>query len=253
MIFEAYSQYYDLLYKDKDYVGESSYIHSLIEEYNSGTKKILEFGSGTGIHGNILGSLGYRVYGIEKSQSMIDLGESPNSFSRKSKNFSCFLGDCQSTYLGNDFDTAISLFHVLSYQTKDEEVMAFLKNVQKQLRTRGIFIFDYWYAPAVWEIGPTLRIKKVANTDLSITRIAEPECFEEKNIVNVHYQNFIENLSTKSISKIEEIHKMRAFNNEEIIQFSTRAGFSLLHTEEWMTSLTPGNNTWGVCSILQKN
>ena len=131
--------------------------------------------------------------------------------------------------------------------------MAVFENAQKQLKTGGIFIFDYWYAPAVWEIGPTLRLKKIVNSDLAITRIAEPECFEDKNIVNVHYQTFIESLSTKSISKIEEIHEMRAFNNEEIIQFSTRAGFSLLHTEEWMTSLTPGNNTWGVCSILQKN
>ena len=77
----------------------------------------------------------------------------------------------------------------------------------------------------VWEIG-TLRLKKIVNSDLAITRIAEPECFEDKNIVNVHYQTFIENLSTKSISKIEEIHEMRAFKNEEIIQLSTRADFS---------------------------
>ena len=252
MIFEEYSRYYDLLYKDKDYFGECEYIKSLIEEYNPETKKILEFGSGTGIHGNILGELGYLVHGIEKSQKMMELGVFTNSTS-KSQNFSCSLGDCQSTYISNDFDTAISLFHVLSYQIKDEEVMAVFENAQKQLKTGGIFIFDYWYAPAVWEIGPTLRLKKIVNSDLAITRIAEPECFEDKNIANVHYQTFIENLSTRSISKIEEIHEMRAFNNEEVIQFSTRAGFSPVHTEEWMTSLKPGNNTWGVCSILRKN
>ena len=131
--------------------------------------------------------------------------------------------------------------------------MAVFENAQKQLKTGGIFIFDYWYAPAVWEIGPTLRLKKIVNSDLAITRIAEPECFKDKNIVNVHYQTFIENLSTKSISKIEEIHEMRAYNNEEIIQLSTRAGFSPVNTEEWMTSLKPGKNTWGVCSILRKN
>ena len=90
MIFEEYSRYYDLLYKDKDYFGECEYIKSLIEKYNPETKKILEFGSGTGIHGNILGELGYLVHGIEKSQKMMELGVFTNSTS-KSKNFCCSL------------------------------------------------------------------------------------------------------------------------------------------------------------------
>ena len=79
--------------------------------------------------------MGYLVHGIEKSQKMIELGVFTNS---KSKNFSCSLGDCQSTYISNDFDTAISIFHVLSYQTKDEEVMAVFENAQKQLKSISV-------------------------------------------------------------------------------------------------------------------
>ena len=67
-VFETYSQYYDLLYKDKDYKAETDYIISLIKEYHSNTDTILELGCGTGMHASILAENGYKVEGIDLSQ-----------------------------------------------------------------------------------------------------------------------------------------------------------------------------------------
>jgi SAM-dependent methyltransferase len=253
MVFEKYAQYYDLLYNDKDYLAETNYILSLIKKYQPETQKILEFGAGSGIHGRILANAGFQISGIEKSQEMIDLGLSSNKGKDQNTNFSCTLGDCTSTILGDDFDTVISLFHVLSYQTSNEEVLALLKNAHRQLKPGGIFIFDYWYAPAVWYLGPTLRVKRVSNQQLAITRIAEPECFWEQNIVKVNYQTFVEDLKSNQISEIEETHEMRAFETDEIEEFANQTGFTPLHSEEWLTSHTPSKETWGVCTVLQKN
>ena len=252
MVFEKYAQYYDLLYQEKDYKTESNYISSLIKRYNPKTKKILEFGSGSGIHGRLLGDLGYQVYGIERSQQMIDLGNQKAELSEATSNFSCVLGDCTKTLIGNDFDAVISLFHVLSYQTFNESITATLNNAYKQLKPGGIFIFDYWYAPAVWNYRPTLRVKKVENTELKITRIAEPECWENKNRVDVNYLTFVEDLSSGLISKIEETHQMRAFDMTEITQFSNSSGFEVLQSEAWMTKESPSPRTWAVCSTLKK-
>ncbi|MBL7937685.1 MAG: class I SAM-dependent methyltransferase, partial [Bacteroidia bacterium] len=63
-VFETYSQYYDLLYKDKNYISETDYIVSLIETFNLSTKNILELGCGTGIHASLLAEKGYYVEGI---------------------------------------------------------------------------------------------------------------------------------------------------------------------------------------------
>ena len=252
MVFEKYAKYYDLLYQDKDYKAESNYISSLIKKHHPETKKILEFGSGSGIHGRLLGDLGYQVYGIERSQQMIDLGNQKAKLVETASNFSCLLGDCTETFIGNDFDAVISLFHVISYQTTDESITAMLNNASKQLKSGGIFIFDYWYSPAVWNYRPTLRVKKVENSELKITRIAEPDCCEDKNRVDVNYLTFIEDLSSGKISKIEETHEMRAFVMDEITQFSNSAGFDVLHSEEWMTKDSPSPKTWGVCSIVRK-
>ena len=228
MVFEKYAKYYDLLYQDKDYKAESNYISSLIKKHHPETKKILEFGSGSGIHGRLLGDLGYQVTGIERSQQMIDLGNQKAKLVETTSNFSCLLGDCTETFIGNDFDAVISLFHVISYQTTDESITAMLNNASKQLKSGGIFIFDYWYSPAVWNYRPTLRVKKVENSELKITRIAEPDCCEDKNRVDVNYLTFIEDLSSGKISKIEETHEMRAFVMDEITQFSNSTGFDVL-------------------------
>ena len=252
MVFEKYAKYYDLLYQDKDYKAESDYISSLIKKHHLETKKILEFGSGSGIHGHLLGDLGYQVTGIERSQQMIDLGNQKANLNKATPNFSCVLGDCTETFIGNDFDAVISLFHVLSYQTSNESITAMLNNAYRQLNPGGIFIFDYWYAPAVWNYRPTLRVKKVENSELKITRIAEPECWEDANRVNVNYLTFIEDLSSGKISKIEETHEMRAFDLDEITQFSSSTGFEVLQSEAWITKDSPSPKTWGVCSIVRK-
>ena len=127
-----------------------------------------------------------------------------------------------------------------------------LKNAHRQLKPSGIFIFDYWYAPAVWYLGPTLRVKRVHNQHLAITRIAEPECFREQNIVQVNYQTFVEDLRNNHISEIKETHEMRTLDTGEIREFASQTGFTLLHSEEWLTNERPSKKTWGVCTILQK-
>jgi len=127
-----------------------------------------------------------------------------------------------------------------------------LKNAHRQLKPSGVFIFDYWYAPAVWYMSPTLRVKRANNQQLAITRIAEPECFRDLNIVHVNYQTFVEDLKRKHISEIKETHEMRAFETDEIKEFANQTGFALLHSEEWLTSHTPSKETWGVCTVLQK-
>ena len=253
MVFEEYALYYDLLYQDKDYRKERNYILSLIKNYQPETRKILEFGAGSGIHGRLLAEAGFLVSGIEKSQQMIDLGLSSKQGKHHNTNFSCTQGDCTSTFLGDDFDIVISLFHVLSYQISNKNILAMLKNAHRQLKLGGVFIFDYWYAPAVWHIGPSLRVKRVSSQQLAITRIAEPECFREQNIVKVNYQTFVEDLKSNHISKVKETHEMRAFDTEEIRGFASQTGFTLLHSEEWLTSHTPSKDTWGVCTTLQKN
>ena len=58
---DNYSRYYNLLYSDKDYLGESRYIDGLIQKYSPGAKNVLDLGCGTGRHAAGRSSLRWRI------------------------------------------------------------------------------------------------------------------------------------------------------------------------------------------------
>ena len=58
-VFNSYSRYYNLLYRDKDYLAEVEYILDLIRRFSVSGTQLLEFGSGTGKHGRLLAERGY--------------------------------------------------------------------------------------------------------------------------------------------------------------------------------------------------
>ena len=55
-VFQRYSAYYDLLYRDKNYAMEAEYVARILRDAASNAKSLLEFGSGTGRHGRLLAS-----------------------------------------------------------------------------------------------------------------------------------------------------------------------------------------------------
>ena len=69
--FDAYSRFYDLLYADKDYAGEATYLAAHLRRRAPGARRILELGCGTGGHAIELARLGYQVHGIDLSDSML--------------------------------------------------------------------------------------------------------------------------------------------------------------------------------------
>ncbi|MDY0327537.1 MAG: class I SAM-dependent methyltransferase, partial [Arcobacteraceae bacterium] len=64
---DLYSQYYDLLYSDKDYIGEVEYVDSLIKANSNKVETLLDMGCGTGKHAELFCDKGYKVHGIDLS------------------------------------------------------------------------------------------------------------------------------------------------------------------------------------------
>jgi len=244
-VFNAYSRYYDLLYRDKDYAGEAAYIAHLLKRHNVSRGKLLEFGSGTGKHGIILAESGYEVHGIERSADMVALAGS-------SKGFTSEQGDICNVQLNRHFDAVISLFHVISYQVTNTSVQAVFSRASEHLHPGGLFIFDFWYSPAVCLQQPTVRVKRVADKSIEITRISEPEIFPNENRVDVHYTIYARDLKSGEINEMKETHSMRHFSLLDIDLLCKMSGFELIGVEEFLSGKPVGENTWGACVILKK-
>jgi SAM-dependent methyltransferase len=243
--FNLYSAYYDLLYADKDYASECKYVDELIKSHVHGPSSILELGSGTGIHGTMLADAGYLVRGIEKSPEMV-------ARSRTHQNFSCEVGDIVDFVVDSKYDVALSLFHVVSYVTSNEDLASLFSGVFNHLKSEGLFIFDFWFTPAVLSESPSVRVKRMSNSTWDILRIAEPEADHILNTVDVKYSIFVTDRSTNTIHSFEEHHKMRHFSLPEINIFAENAGFKMIHAEEFMSKSAPSDLTWGVMVVLQK-
>mgnify|MGYP001251978612 CR=1 FL=1 len=238
--------YYDLFYDDKNYQLEANYIHEKIQEYKSNSKSILELGCGTGKHAINLTKFGYEILGIEKSESMLK-----KTTNRKNLEFQ--QGDIREIKLKDKFDCVISLFHVMSYQITNKSLISVFKTAFNHLKEEGLFLFDFWFGPAVIHQKPMVRTKTISTKNNTIFRIASPELLLDRNQVNVKYTYHDFDHGTKNFRIINELHQMRYFSIPELEFIANETGFKVLNFEEFLTGLEPSFDTWGVSIILRKN
>ncbi|WP_341999472.1 class I SAM-dependent methyltransferase [Chlorogloeopsis sp. ULAP02] len=253
-VFGNYARYYDLLYRDKDYVGEALFIRRLIQNHASEAQDILELGCGTGNHAVLLAKEGYKVHGVDLSEEMLKkansrLSQLPPELTSRLK-FSH--GDICQIRLNQTFDVVLSLFHVISYQTTNEDLLAAFATVKEHLKPGGIFIFDVWYGPAVLSDRPTIRVKRLEDEEISVTRIAEPAMYPNDNLVDVNYQVFIKDKDNGSVEELQETHRMRYLFKPELELLFNQFSLELIECREWMSNSEPGFNTWGVYFIARR-
>jgi SAM-dependent methyltransferase len=251
-VFGDYARYYNLLYRDKDYAGEAGYVHDFIQKYRPAAKSILDLGCGTGGHAFPFAARGYEVAGVDISAEMIDVARarlSAHHVQSSALNLSFQQGDIRTVRMGRTFDAVVSLFHVMSYQTSHEDLAMAFRTAKEHLTPGGLFIFDCWYGPAVLTDRPAVRIKRLEDEEITVTRLAEPVMRPNDNIVEVHYEVFIGDKATGSVVSLKEIHAMRYLFVPEIESLMKCEGVALVHGEEWMTGREPGFDTWSCCFI----
>jgi SAM-dependent methyltransferase len=250
-VFGELGQYYDLIYADKDYQAEADYVTARLRHFDPGVHDIVEFGCGTGRHARALAAAGFAVTGIERSPSMLAHCRSHRDRHRPGS-FTAIEGDVRTERAAGSFGAVVALFHVVSYQTANNDVLALFRNAARHLHGNGLFLFDVWYGPAVLTVRPEVRVKRVANDRVRLTRVAEPQLATDANCVDVQYEIFVEKLTSGAIRRFTEAHRMRYFSTPEIAWLADLSGFRMVAVEEWLTGRAPSTDTWGVTYLLRK-
>lgn len=244
-----YSQYYDLLYLDKDYNAEVEFIDNLINTYASSKFNLLDLGCGTGKHCELFCESGYKVHGVDLSADMLSIAKA-KCVGREGQ-----LSFTQASICEFDsdeiFDIAVSLFHVMSYQNSNTDLLKTFQVVKKQLKKGGLFIFDFWYGPAVLTDLPKTRIKRLENEQLKVTRIAESVMRARENVVDVTFNLFLENKATKLVEMKTETHHMRYFFDTELEMLCDQVGFDIKYKSAWLSEKSPDFNSWNVVWVIQ--
>ena len=252
-VFAAYSRYYDLLYRDKDYAGEARYVAALMKLHAPSAARVIEIGCGTGGHARELAALGFRVHGVDRSAGMLEAAEAKlDSVEPEIRARMRFTqGDARSVRLREKADAVISLFHVMSYQTSNDDLGAAFATAREHLAPEGVFIFDCWYGPAVLIERPAVTVKRMEDVVASITRIAEPTMNSAQNTVDVNYTVLVYDRKTATVETLRETHRMRYLFKPEVELLLTASGMSLVTSHEWMTDRAPGPHSWSACFVAR--
>jgi SAM-dependent methyltransferase len=247
------AEFYDDLYEGKDYTAESDYVEAIIQRYLPGSQSLLDLGCGTGRHAIKFAEKGYDIVGVDLSPEMIAKARGHREKLRPHfrERLTFERGDIRDLRLGRQFDAVVALFHVISYQTSNDDLIAAFTTARSHLRDNGVFIFDCWYGPGVLTDPPVVRVKRLQRGFSRLLRIAEPAMRINEDLVDIHY-GFVINGPREECSEFEEIHTMRYFFAPGLALALETTSLKLVALAEWMSGREPDSDTWHVSAVAQR-
>jgi SAM-dependent methyltransferase len=253
-VFDAYSAYYDLLYRDKAYDAEAQYVAETCRRHMPQAVSLLDLGCGTGRHAGELVRRGFEVTGVELSPSMVERALRLRSSLEPelSAKLAFARGNALDFRAERRFDVVTALFHVLSYQTENSAVRRFLQTAHEHLREGGLFLFDCWWGPAVLTERPEARQKQMSDDGFEVLRFATPTLHASRNVVDVHYRVEIRERASGVTREIEEMHSMRYFFLPELEWYLDEAGFELAWSGEFQSGRTLDDRTWNAFFVARR-
>lgn len=204
------SDYYHLLYKDRDHTEAEKFINNIYQYLNPNPNDtVLDLACGKGRHSIYLNRMGAAVEGCDYSENSINYAK---QFENDRLRF--YTHDMRNR-LPKTYDYIFNLFTSFGYFESIEEHQMTLQNIFNGLNDKGLFIFDFMNTVHVLE-------HLVANEEV------------QKGSVSFNIKReLIEGFITKYISfeingnKHKYKEEVRALHPDELIKMMENCGFSV--------------------------
>ncbi|MGH7076065.1 MAG: class I SAM-dependent DNA methyltransferase [Stellaceae bacterium] len=249
-IFARSAVFYDALYAAKDYAAEALYVDDLVKRHCAHAATLLDLGCGTGRHAVEFLKRGYRVLGVDVSPDMLARANELKAAEPPARRDRLEFGaaDIRQLHLDRRFDAVVALFHVMSYQTSNADLLSALRAARDHLAPGGVFLFDCWYGPGVLSDPPRVRVKRLAHEEKPFLRLAEPVMRLNDNLVEVHYTYMARDYSGPA-PEFAETHIVRYFFLPELALALDASGLRLIAHSEWLTGRAPDVATWNLTVV----
>lgn len=228
--FREYAQYYDLLYRDKDYAREAEFIVQLFDRWlakPTNQIEILDLACGTGRHTQELARLGYQVEGSDISGDMIAVAnEQANKQGLNIRYYNESFQTCDR--IAQKYDAVIIMFSAINYLTKYGDFSKAMKNIRSLLRDDGVLVFDFWNGNAVINDYSPVRVKRAEGEGRSVIRISGTSLDMVSQIATIKF-DFMLMQSGSVVHEFSEVHSIRYFFPQEMMDLLMANGFEVVH------------------------
>lgn len=247
-----YSNYYDLLYGDKDYEKECDYLELLFREFATRrVRRILDVACGTGGHTIQLAKRGYTVLARDLSANMLSIARTKITLAGISGKVRLEKGDMRSLQGTGKFDACLCMFASIGYLPSLGQTLGAFEAMRTHVSDGGLLILDFWNGLAVLTIKPSKRVKTVHRKGLTIVRSATPRLDPLHDLCRVHYKMLIKK-GPRKIDEFSELHSMRYFYPEEIRLLLKLAGFETVSLHPFLyPSRSTGVRDWNISAVAQ--
>jgi len=212
--FGPVAPYYDQLMKQVPYRMWVGYYFLLLSYLGVHPKRLLDVACGTGTMTQMLAREGFAMSGVDISPPMIEIARAKAARSRLPIRY--FVGDACDMELGETFDAALSFFDSLNNILEPARLAQAFQKVADHIKPGSSFIFDvntdYAFRMHMFDqenrrLNAKLRYLWKGDWD-PVTRL-----------ITVRMQFWFQD------QEFEEVHVQRAYDDEEIRDMLTQAGF----------------------------
>lgn len=214
-MFVKSAEFYNAIYKFKDYAGASEQLYSLIQQHNPKAKTLLDVGCGTGKHLEYLQKY-YQVEGLDISPELLQVAR------EQCPEIPFHEASMVDFNLDRTFDVVICLFSAIAYVKTIECLDQAVASMARHLKPGGIMIVEPWVSPEKY-----WRNKVIANfVDEPELKISWMYNHEIEGLVSVFNINYLVG-TPQGVEYFTERHEMGLFTHEQYLESFQKAGLEV--------------------------
>lgn len=246
-----YANYYDVMYADKTYGAETTFVLRALHDAGINSGSLLSLGAGTLNYEMRLAKEGYTIAGIDLSPDMVRLGNEKLAREHIEK-ITLTVGDMRNIPVpAEPFVGALALFNVIAYCRDAHELELVFSGVSRALKLGGVFILDCWNEVAVQQSPPESRWKKFNQNGRELFRFTEVKK-REGGSLDLSIE-LIELEGEKVLGRSLETHRVRGWSKDELERIADSAGLTLIHESvfpDW--GIPTSDSSWSLGAVFQK-
>jgi SAM-dependent methyltransferase len=222
-MFSESAEYYDLIYRSKDYRGEVEKLRNLFAKYAPEARSILDVACGTAEHLRFLSD--YQTGGLDIDAAFIQLAKN------KLPHDGFHIADMSQFRLGMKFDVILCLFSSIGYLLDDESIRSALSSFKNHLEPTGALFIEPWIEPEAWVSGPAAMIA-VEDGERKVCRVMRSKRDGERSFLDA-YHLFVNGTDVRYAT---ERHELRLLSREQWFDFFRDAGLRAEYLTDGLTS-----------------